>query len=34
MLADRVDELGPGQPARHDRFLNVLDFSKSFESRK
>src|SRR5216683_5263465 len=26
MLADRVDQLGPGQAARLDRFLNVLDF--------
>src|SRR6266705_3399135 len=26
MLADRVDELGPRQTARLDRFLNVLDF--------
>ena len=26
MLADRVDELGPGQTARLDRFLHVSDF--------
>src|SRR5437588_10590768 len=26
MLADRIDQLGPGQTARVDGLLNVLDF--------
>src|SRR6516165_4448798 len=29
MLADRAHQLGPGQTARLDRFLNVSDFLRS-----